>query len=178
MKRIQLRAPLSVIGMICGLSLSILALVQNSQAADLSPEGYWKTVPDDDANPALIKVWKENEKMYAVIVKLFFNPAFPDRSLTPDCDKCRGELKDTPVVGIKIIKGLTRNADTWSGGEILDPNNGKFYKCYIKVVDDGRRLKVRGFIGISLFGRTQYWVKAGPPEEDLPKQSSLSPNLN
>ena len=53
------------------LLLGVFCLVPHSRAAEFSPEGYWKTVPDDDANPALIKVWKENEEMVASIVRLF-----------------------------------------------------------------------------------------------------------
>ena len=60
----------------------------------------------------------------------------------------------------RILWGLKKDGDEWSGGKILDPENGKSYKCWIQVIDDGRRLKVRGYIGISLLGRTQYWKKA------------------
>jgi uncharacterized protein (DUF2147 family) len=52
---------------------------------------------------------------------------------------------------------MRRDGSEWSGGRILDPENGKIYRCTIEVVDGGKRLKVRGYIGISLIGRTQYW---------------------
>ena len=58
--------------------------------------------------------------------------------------------------GIIIIQGLKKNGDEYSGGKILDPQHGKYYKCYINLENENK-LKVRGYIGISLFGRTQYW---------------------
>jgi len=77
----------------------------------------------------------------------------------PLCDECIGEDKDKPVIGMIILKDLSSSGDQWKGGTILDPNNGKTYKCKIEVVEDGQKLKVRGFIGISLLGRTQYWER-------------------
>ena len=56
--------------------------------------------------------------------------------------------------------GLSKDGDAYTGGKIMDPDNGKTYSCKIKVIDGGKRLEVRGFIGISLAGRSQYWVKA------------------
>ena len=54
-----------------------------------------------------------------------------------------------------ILWGLKKDGDQFSGGEILDPKNGKIYRAKMKLVDDGAKLEVRGFIGISLFGRSQ-----------------------
>ena len=59
-----------------------------------------------------------------------------------------------------ILSGLRKTGDNeWSGGEILDPENGKIYKSKMSLVDDGNKLNVRGFIGISLLGRTQTWER-------------------
>lgn len=56
-----------------------------------------------------------------------------------------------------ILWGLKMNGDEWSGGEILDPDNGKIYRCKMTLSEDGTQLSVRGFIGIALIGRTQTW---------------------
>jgi len=64
--------------------------------------------------------------------------------------------KDKPIAGLVIIENLTEDGDEFNGGTIMDPENGKTYKCYIELLDDGK-LKVRGYLGISLLGRTQYW---------------------
>jgi uncharacterized protein (DUF2147 family) len=58
-----------------------------------------------------------------------------------------------------ILTGLKKDGDEWNGGEILDPNNGKVYKAKVKLADAGRKLDVRGFVGIALVGRTQTWVR-------------------
>ncbi len=75
----------------------------------------------------------------------------------PLCVKCEGALKDKPVDGMKILDGLTFDGKKWTGGTILDPETGKTYKCYIEVVDGGERIKLRGFVGNPLLGRTQNW---------------------
>jgi uncharacterized protein (DUF2147 family) len=49
--------------------------------------------------------------------------------------------------------------DEYQGGEILDPENGKVYRVKMNLQDRGRTLHVRGFIGFSLFGRTQIWIR-------------------
>jgi hypothetical protein len=68
---------------------------------------------------------------------------------------------------MQILSDLRSDGSQWSGGKVLDPGNGKRYRCYIKEVEDGERLKVRGFIGIALLGRTQYWYRVEKPDSDV-----------
>ena len=75
------------------------------------------------------------------------------------CKECKDERKDKPVIGMAILWGLKKDGDTWAGGEILDPKNGKIYRCKMTLSADGKSLNVRGFIGISLLGRTQIWLR-------------------
>jgi uncharacterized protein (DUF2147 family) len=74
------------------------------------------------------------------------------------CDKCNGELKNQPILGMKILTGLEKDGNEWSGGKILDPKNGKEYKCYIELKNNNK-LKIRGYIGFAAFGRTAYWYR-------------------
>ena len=75
---------------------------------------------------------------------------------------CKGDKKDKPIEGMVIVWDLEQKSGTeWDGGKILDPKNGKEYKCLIEL-KDANTLKVRGFIGVSLFGRTQYWYRVEP----------------
>jgi uncharacterized protein (DUF2147 family) len=79
------------------------------------------------------------------------------------CEKCTGERKDKPVVGMTIIRGIKRNADDttlWDGGEVLDPENGSTYRLRLRPAEGGKKLEVRGFIGAPVFGRSQTWVRA------------------
>ena len=86
-----------------------------------------------------------------------FSPPAP--SAHPVCKECRGELKDKPVVGMQILHGLRWDGGHYSGGEILDPDEGTTYRCRIRVTDGGRKLEVRGFIGVPWLGRTQLWAR-------------------
>ena len=81
----------------------------------------------------------------------------PDQDPNPLCTKCPDGQKDQPIIGLTILSDLTQDGDEWSGGDILYPDNGKSYSCYIKLEEKGRKLHVRDYIGFSLFGRTQIW---------------------
>lgn len=128
-------------------------------AADsvLSPAGRWKTIDDNTGKATSVVVVKEeNGVVSGTIERLIVEPG---EDPNPKCDKCTGDKKDKPVVGMRILWDLKKDKKEWSGGTILDPDNGKTYKCYIEVIDGGKRLKVRGYLGITIFGRTQYWVR-------------------
>ncbi|MGI5864736.1 MAG: DUF2147 domain-containing protein [Myxococcales bacterium] len=76
------------------------------------------------------------------------------------------KLKTRPLIGLPLLEGFTYEGDgTWEDGTIYDPENGKTYKCIIKIADGGKTLKVRGFIGISLIGRTTVWKRVEAPEK-------------
>ena len=77
----------------------------------------------------------------------------------PTCGLCEGALKDQPVIGMTILRGLRRDGSGFGGGTILDPDEGRTYRCTATLRDGGRKLEVRGFIGVPLLGRTQIWVR-------------------
>ena len=132
--------------------------VARSSNLDLStPVGRWKTVDDATGKvTSVVVLWDEYGKLYGKIEKLVNpDPADPD----PRCVRCSGDLKDRPLVGLRILWDLTKSGDQWSGGQILDPDNGKVYACSLELRDGGKKLKVRGFLGFSLLGRTEYWVR-------------------
>jgi len=131
-----------------------------SRAAVEDPAiGYWTTIDDDGKTAkSVVRIFEKNSRLYGNIVELF-NPKPKD----PKCDQCEGANKGKPILGMQIIWNLEKNGSEWSGGHILDPKNGKVYKCYIEVLDGGARLKVRGYIGIALLGRTQYWRHTKQP---------------
>ena len=74
------------------------------------------------------------------------------------CDTCEGKNKNKPILGMVILNGLKKDGKEWNDGEILEPKNGKYYKCYITLLNN-TKLKIRGYIGISLLGRTEYWYR-------------------
>ncbi len=120
--------------------------------------GQWKTIDDETHEPkSIIEIYEDDQKIYGKIIKLFRKPT---EDQNPVCDKCQDELKNKPITGMIILKNLKNKSSTeWSDGSILDPKNGKTYSCKVELIDNGTRLKVRGFIGFSLLGRTQVWEK-------------------
>jgi uncharacterized protein (DUF2147 family) len=116
--------------------------------------GKWNTIDNETGKiESVVEIYKKDGKAYAKIIHIF-NEEDRDRL----CDKCTGKDKNVPILGLVIVSGLEQDDDEWSGGKILDPKNGKYYKCYIKLEEDNK-LKLRGYIGISLIGRTEYWYR-------------------
>ncbi|MFM0739801.1 DUF2147 domain-containing protein, partial [Paraburkholderia xenovorans] len=75
------------------------------------------------------------------------------------CTACTDARKDQPILGMTIITDMKKDGDGWDHGQILDPENGKLYKCKMRLEDGGNKLVVRGYIGVSLLGRSQTWVR-------------------
>lgn len=146
-----IRMALFVTASVMALAMSTVALAQEKDP--MSPVGVWRTVDDATGKAkSLIKIWEKKGKIYGTVIKLI-DPDEPD----PVCDKCSGKLHNKPIVGMTIMRGLSQDGDEYSGGTILDPESGKTYKVLIQVLPGGKKLKVRGYIGISLLGRTQHW---------------------
>jgi uncharacterized protein (DUF2147 family) len=125
-------------------------------AAD-SPVGKWKTI-DDETNKekSVVEVYEAGGKLYGKIVQLLQEK---DGGVGKLCDKCTGSDQNMPLIGMVFLKDLKKDDDAYTGGTIMDPNNGKTYKCKMELVEGGEKLKVRGFIGFSLLGRTQVWQR-------------------
>jgi len=115
--------------------------------------GQWETFDDKTKEKkAVIEIYKTNNLYFAKIIENFIGE---NNAL---CENCKGQKKDKPIIGLVIIENIKKNGDEFNEGIILDPENGETYKCYLKLINNDK-LKVRGFIGFSLFGRTQYWNK-------------------
>jgi uncharacterized protein (DUF2147 family) len=122
-----------------------------------TPVGLWQTVSDRTGQPdGLVRIVEVAGEYIGTVVAVYSPPA-PDAH--PLCELCQGDLKNKPVVGMNILRGVRQTGNTYSTGEILDPDEGQVYKCRIALLDDGRKLEVRGYIGIPLFGRSQTWIR-------------------
>lgn len=117
-------------------------------------EGKWKTIDDETgAAKSIVEIYKKSDgKYYGKIVQLLQKPAYNT------CVSCKDDRKNKPLLGLEIIRGLEKDGSEFDDGTITDPKNGKTYKC--KVTREGNKLNVRGYMGFSLIGRTQTWVKA------------------
>lgn len=141
------------------LGLPLIASIMSSAAyaEDASPVGLWKNIDDVSGKPrALIRITESDGTLQGRIEKVF--PA-PNEEQNPKCEKCEGENKNAPVTGLVILTGLVKDGDEYAGGQILDPDNGNVYSSSIRVIDSGKRLSVRGYIGMPMLGRSQTWVR-------------------
>jgi len=115
--------------------------------------GTWKAIDDKDGQPSShIEIFKVGDVAHAKITKLYDQP---DDIL---CELCKGDKYNQPVLGMEIMWSMKKSGSTWKGGRIMDPENGKDYKCKVKLQKDGS-LDVRGYIGIPALGRTQTWYR-------------------
>jgi uncharacterized protein (DUF2147 family) len=135
------------------LAVAALCVVGSAQA-QMTPVGLWKTIDDDGkTEKSLVRIVEKGGMLSGVVEKVF------DASKQDSkCDQCTDERKDKLILGMTIIRNVRQDADdkeVWSGGEILDPNNGKSYKTRLKPVDGGKTMQMRGYIGF--FYRTQIW---------------------
>ena len=133
---------------------SLLALAISPAFADAnSPIGNWKNISDKTNKPeAIIQIWEENGELKGKLTKLF-------ESKETLCTACKGDKKNKPLIGLEVIWGVKKDGDEWAGGKIMDPDNGDIYSVKLALADGGQKLKVRGYMGFSLLGRTQTWVR-------------------
>ena len=133
-------------------NIIILAFLVSSGLYAQSILGTWKSINEEtNKEESFIEIYEENGKFYGKVLQVLD----PKKKATV-CTKCKGQDKNKPIEGLIIIKGLTRVANEWSGGKILDPKNGKTYKCVVTLPNQNT-LKLRGYIGFSVFGRTATW---------------------
>jgi uncharacterized protein (DUF2147 family) len=130
--------------------------ISRAIAAQPTPVGFWNTISDTDGRPTAIVEIREEHGEYVGIVRGLLVPADPEDSV---CGKCSDDRKGQRVVGMEILRRVRREGNEWGGGEILDPENGKRYRARLRLEDGGKKLIVRGYIGFSLFGRSQIWMR-------------------
>jgi uncharacterized protein (DUF2147 family) len=146
------------------LSASAQAVPTSNPALALplaSPVGRWKTVDDSTGKvKSIVAIREENGKLYGTIEQLF-DPPVPH----PTCYLCTGDLKDRPLVGLRILwdfvpDGGHQDGSEWSGGQVLDPETGKIYRASIALEDGGKKLRLHGYFLVTLLGRTEHWLRA------------------
>ncbi|MFT3795938.1 DUF2147 domain-containing protein [Flavobacterium sp.] len=137
-----------------GILLSIALFVSSFVFSQHSIVGKWKTIDDETGKVvSVVEIYEAKGKYWGKIVELT-NPKDRDKT----CVECSGTDHNKPILGLVVIKGLTKVGNEYTNGKILDPKHGKLYKSII-CLEGKDRLKVRGYIGVSLIGRTQYWER-------------------
>ncbi len=141
----------------CAALLTLMTAWAPTCAQEASPVGLWKNIDDVSGKPkALIRIVDDKGELRGQIEKLY--PAAGEDP-NPKCTACSGARKNQPVIGMVFMSGLRKEGDEYSGGEILDPDNGKVYRSKLTLADGGKKLNVRGYIGMPMFGRSQVWVR-------------------
>jgi uncharacterized protein (DUF2147 family) len=139
------------------LALALGAALSSAVYAADGPTGLWKTFDDKTGNArAIVRIYQEDGKLFGRIEQSF-TPGAEKRV----CEVCTDERKNQPVLGLIIIRNMKPSDGEYSGGDILDPESGSVYRCKFHLDEEGKHLIVRGFIGISLLGRTQTWERVG-----------------
>ncbi len=128
--------------------------ILNGFAQQTSPIGKWKTIDDNTGKTkSVVEIAEKNGKLFGKVLELF-DPEKPD----PVCEECASDdpryMK--PIVGLEVIRNMVKDGSEYENGDILDPENGKVYRCKLWV--EGGKLKVRGYI--SFLYRTQTWLPA------------------
>ena len=119
-----------------------------------SPIGTWKTIDDETKQAkSYVEIFEKDGKLYGKVTKILTKG-----KENAKCTDCSGALKNKPILGMQILSGLKKDGKEWNGGKIIDPNSGKEYKAKMSL-NGNDKLDVRGFIGISLVGRTQTWQR-------------------
>ena len=133
---------------------AVLIMLYLPIAAAQSPAGSWTTIDDKTGKKrAVVQLSINNGVLSGKITRVFSQPGD-----TGICSKCPGNFKDKPIKGLRFVWGLKDKGNgVWSGGQILDAKSGKIYKA--KMTVKGNQLYVRGYVGISMLGRTQIWTR-------------------
>lgn len=135
------------------LFLTLMFIFAGTYAFGQSAVGTWKTIDDETGKAkSYVEIYEKGGKLYGKVTKIL--TAGKENSV---CDKCTDARKNKPILGMEILSAVEKDGkNSWDDGKILDPNKGKVYDVSLEL-ENADKLKVRGYMGVSLLGRTQYW---------------------
>lgn len=102
---------------------------------------------------SIVEIYEKNGKLFAKIIDIT-DPKLKNGL----CTKCKGSKKDKPALGMDVLYNLEKKKNKWIGGYGLEPRTGQYFNVYIKLVNPNK-LKIRGYAGIPIFGKTVYWER-------------------
>jgi len=153
-----MRIPSHQILSVFALALVVLAAAVPACAQQISPKlqnaiGHWQIVNSNGTPGGKAETYLQDGKLFGRVTE-----PRPGRTPKDVCDKCSGEYKNQLILGMVFMRNFHPNGDDWVEGTVVDPENGKEYKGKIWTVGKDS-LHLRGFIGISLLGRTESWAR-------------------
>ncbi|TBW37252.1 DUF2147 domain-containing protein [Azotobacter chroococcum] len=144
----------------CALVMLLAASGAASATASDPLIGLWMIRDERTGEPrALVRIAERGDEYQGTIEKGLRGP----NAESHYCDKCEGERRGRPLLGMTILSGVKKRGEVYGGGEILDPDSGKVYDCRLTLQKGGKQLQVRGFIGTPLLGETRTWYRVDQP---------------
>jgi len=137
---------------------SACVLPAAASARPASPVGLWQPLDGAGRPLGLIRIFESNGLYYGRI-----EPSSTGDDRSARCTRCRDDRHDQPIIGLVLLRHLRPQNGEYVGGDILDPDTGRIYGCTLRLTDGGRQLIMRGFLGISLLGRSQTWRRVDKP---------------
>lgn len=131
-------------------------MLAQASAATPTAAGVWKQIDENGKVGALVTISEENGVYIGRLSRLFLDPGDDPN---PVCTECPGARHNKPILGLVFIEGMKQSGLDYEGGTILDPDTGKLYKASMSLDPGGSRLTVRGYVGLSIFGRSQTWTR-------------------
>lgn len=136
-------------------SLALPPLTARGADARLaSPIGLWQPLDSAGRPLGLIRIFEANGLYYGRI-----EASSPSDDRSARCTRCTDERHGQPIIGLVLMRHLRPQNGQYVGGDILDPDTGRIYRCALRLTDGGHQLIMRGFLGISLLGRSQTWQR-------------------